>query len=163
MDAREAPVIINVMRFRTCTAIAGVFLWGVSFSGVARAQGAPTAQSAVATVQAIAKALVANDADAVGKLLSPDWIVISTHGGMAGRDDFLAGIRSDQFKRKTLDVSDPRVKLYGNIAVVTVHASTSGLLGGKPFNVQERSTDVLQWQPEGGWKSVLTQESDIRK
>jgi ketosteroid isomerase-like protein len=151
------------MALRKRAFLAGLLLCFAFGAGPARAQDTPTPQTALATVQAIANALLANDADKLGPLLAPDWTVISTHGGMADRDDFLAAIRSGQFTRTSMEISEPRIKLYGDLAVVTVHVSTSGHLGGKPFNVQERSTDVLQWQTGGGWKSVLTQESDIRK
>jgi hypothetical protein len=33
---------------------------------------------------------------------------------------------------------------------------------GKSFDVAERQTDVLVWR-DGGWKSVLTHETEIRQ
>ena len=122
----------------------------------------PTEESAVAAEQEVAKALLANDADAVGRLLADDWVVVSTYGRMADREAFLGVIRSGQFSRKAMELSDIRVKLYGNTAVVTSELHTSGMLMGKPFDVLERQTDVLVWN-EGGWKSVLTHETQIRE
>lgn len=122
----------------------------------------PTEASATAAEQEVAKALLANDADAVGRLLADDWIVVSTYGGMADRDAFLGVIKSGQFTRKTMELSDIRVKLYGNTAVVTSKLHTSGMIMGRPFDVPERQTDVLVWK-DGGWKSVLTHETQIRE
>ncbi len=62
--------------------------------------------------------------------------------------------------RKTYAISEPRVRLYGNVAVVTTLVKTSGTLQGKPFNVSERQTDVLHWQ-HGAWKVVLAHETKI--
>ena len=121
----------------------------------------PTAESAVAAEQQVAQALLANDADAVGRLLTDDWIVVSTYGGVADKAGFLGVIKSGDFVRKTMDLSDIRVKLYGNTAVVTSKLNTSGTFMGKSFSVPERQTDVLVWR-EGGWKSVLTHETEIR-
>lgn len=121
----------------------------------------PTAENAVAAEQQVAKALLANDADAVGRLLTADWIVISTYGGVADKTGFLGVIKSGDFVRKTMDLSDIRVKLYGKTGVVTSKLQTSGTFMGKAFDVPERQTDVLVWR-EGGWKSVLTHETEIR-
>ena len=145
---------------RLTMAIFGILSIGVlsSRAGVAR----PTAENALAAEQEVARALLANDADAVGRLLADDWVVINTYGGVGDREGFLAVIKSGDFTRKTMSLSDTRVRLYGNVAVVTAQVATSGILMGKPFDVQERSTDVLRWQ-SGGWKSVLTHETEIRK
>jgi len=121
---------------------------------------APTEASAVAAEQEVARALLANDADAVGRLLADDWIVVSTHGGVADRAAFLGVIKSGQFTRQTMELSDIRVKLYGNTALVTSKLHTSGRFMGKPFDVPERQTDVLVWK-NGEWKSVLTHETQI--
>jgi len=128
--------------------------------GTNRASG-PTTENAWAAEQEVAQAMLANNAEAVGKLLASDWVVVSTYGGMADRAGFLEAIKTGAFTRKTMELSDPRVRIYGNTAVVTSKLKTSGMLGGKPFDVSERQTDVLTWQ-DGGWKSVLTHETQIR-
>lgn len=122
----------------------------------------PTAENALAAEQEVAQALLSNDADAVGKLLADDWVVISTYGGMADRTGFLSVIKSGNFTRKTMALSDPRVRVYGDMAVVTSELATSGMFMGKSFDVRERQTDVLRWH-DGGWKSVLTHETEIRQ
>lgn len=125
----------------------------------------PSKESALAAEQEIAQALQANDADAVGRLLDKDWAVVNTNGGLGDgiREAYCAAIKSRQFTRKTfeLDLASARVRLYGNIAVVTVKLATSGSIEGKPFDVKELQTDVLKWEG-GGWKSVLTHETKIK-
>jgi ketosteroid isomerase-like protein len=120
----------------------------------------PTAKSAWAADEAVAGALRANDAQALGQLLAADWVVISAHGAVADRDGFLAAIRSGAFTRKTLELSEPRVRVYGNTALVTAQVKTSGVFGGRNFDVTERETDVLIWR-NGGWKAVLSHETEI--
>jgi len=126
----------------------------------------PTKENALAAEQAIGQALLANDADAVRSLLDPDWAVISTDGGIGDgvRDGFCAAIKSGQFTRKTfvLDLPNARVRLYGNLALITVKLATSGMVGGKPFDVREVQTDVLKWE-DGGWKSILTHETKVKE
>jgi ketosteroid isomerase-like protein len=126
----------------------------------------PTKENALAAEQAIGQALLANDADAVSRLLDPDWAVINTDGGIGDgvRDGFCAAIKSGQFTRKTfvLDLPNARVRLYGNLALLTVKLATSGMIGGKPFDVKEVQTDVLKWE-DGGWRSILTHETKVKE
>jgi ketosteroid isomerase-like protein len=95
-------------------------------------------------------------------MLDKDWIVISTTGGVGeGPSIFPDGIKSGYLTRKTMELSEPRVRLYGKVAVVTTKVKTSGTFQGKPFAVLERQTDVLRWE-NGGWKCVLTHETKIQ-
>lgn len=127
----------------------------------ARPQAGPTEESALAAEQQIASAMQANDADAIARDLDDDWIVIATSGGIGeGKSVFPSGIKSGYLTRKTFEISEPRVRVYGNVALVTTKVKTSGMFQGKPFDVQERQTDVLVWK-DGAWKSVLTHETKI--
>jgi hypothetical protein len=122
----------------------------------------PTEESALAADSTINQALLTNNVDALGRLLADEWIVINTAGGVGKREPFLAALKAGLFTRKTMDLSEPRVEIYGNTAVVTTHLNTSGMLGDKAFDVSERQTDVLVWK-DGSWKSVLLHETKIPK
>ena len=124
--------------------------------------GGPTAENALAAEQEIARAMASNDADGITLSLADDWAVIATSGAVAeGKSVFADGIKSGYLTRKTFEISEPRVRLYGDVALVTTKVQTSGMLQGKPFDVTERQTDVLVWK-DGGWKSVLTHETKIQ-
>ena len=119
----------------------------------------PTKEGALATIQEMARAMQENDADAISRLLSDDWAVISARGGVGeGKSIFPDGIRSGVLTRNKFEISEPRVHLYGDIALVTTKVSLAGTFSGKPFDVKERETDVLHWE-NSGWKIVLTHES----
>lgn len=125
------------------------------------ASSGPTAASALAADEELATAIRNNDANGIESLLSTDWAVVATSGGMGeGKSIFPNGIKSGALVRKTYELSDARVRLYGNVALVTSKVKTSGIFGGRPFDVMERQTDVLLWQ-SGSWKCVLTQETKI--
>jgi ketosteroid isomerase-like protein len=132
--------------------------------GISKAKpaGRPTAENALAAEQEIARAMASNDADGITRSLADDWAVIATSGAVAeGKSVFADGIKSGFLTRKTFEISEPRVRLYGDVALVTTKVQTSGMLQGKPFDVTERQTDVLVWK-DGGWKSVLTHETKIQ-
>jgi ketosteroid isomerase-like protein len=128
-------------------------------SGGAKSAAGPTAESAMAAEDELTRAMRDNDADGIARCLSDDWAVISAKGGVGeGKSIFPDGIKSGYLTRKTFETSEPRVRLYGNIALVTTKVKTSGMFGGKPFDVMERQTDVWLWR-DGVWKCVLTHEA----
>jgi ketosteroid isomerase-like protein len=157
------------MRVGSITATLGLVLGlvvGLLFTSAATSRakpaGGPTAENALAAEQEIARAMANNDADGITRSLADDWVVIATSGSVAeGKSVFADGINSGFLTRKTFEISEPRVHLYGDVALVTTKVQTSGTLQGKPFNVTERQTDVLVWK-DGGWKSVLTHETKIQ-
>ena len=157
------------MRVGSITATLGLVLGlvvGLLFTSAATSRakpaGGPTAENALAAEQEIARAMANNDADGITRSLADDWVVIATSGGVAeGKSVFADGIKSGYLTRKTFEISEPRVRLYGDTAVVTAKVQTSGTFQGNPFDVTERQTDVLVWK-DGGWKSVLTHETKIQ-
>jgi ketosteroid isomerase-like protein len=125
----------------------------------AEAAAGPTEDSALATVQEMARAMRENDADGIARVLSDDWAVISGRGGVGeGKSIFPSSIKSGYLTRTAFEISEPRVRLYGDVALVTTKVRTAGTFGGKPFDVIERETDVLHWEA-GGWRIVLTHET----
>ena len=65
-------------------------------------------------------------------------------------------------KNTAYEVSEPRVRLYGNVALVTTKIHNAGTFGGKPYDVLERQTDVWLWK-DGVWKCVLTHKGVGRR
>jgi hypothetical protein len=129
------------------------------FTATARSIVGPTVENALAADQELAKAMRENDTAGISRLLDKGWAVINTKGGLGeGPSIFPDGIRSGLLTRKTYELSEPRVRLYGDIALVTTTVETSGTFGGKPFAVKERQTDVLRWT-KGRWKCILTHET----
>jgi ketosteroid isomerase-like protein len=129
----------------------------------AKAQGetGPTAASALAADDDLTKAIRKNNGEGIARWLDKDWAVVSTTGGMGeGPSTFPDGIKSGVLTRTTFETSEPRVRVFDNVALVTTKVKTSGVLAGKPFDVQERQTDVWLWKG-GGWKCILTHETKI--
>jgi hypothetical protein len=132
-----------------------------------QAQVGAMAKSALSTDEAINQALLAGDGNALKPLLADDWIVVSGFGSVAKKDDFIDFIRAGG-PRNTMLLSEARVRLYGDTALVTTHLNAAGPfvkeINGKVvrecFAVRERQTDVLVWK-NGNWKSVLLHETII--
>ncbi len=128
-------------------------------AGDAKPAAGPTAESAMAAEDELTRAMRDNDADGIAHSLSDDWAVISARGGVGeGKSIFPDGIKTGYLTHKAYEISEPRVRLYGNVALVTMKVHNAGMFNGKPFDVMERQTDVWLWK-DGGWKCVLTHEA----
>ncbi len=127
----------------------------------AQADAMPTAAGALVADESLARAIRTNDADAIAGWLDKDWAVISTVGEMGeGPSVFPSGIKTGALTRNTFEISEPRVRVFGDVALVTTKVKTSGVLQGKPFDVAERQTDVWEWK-DGAWRCVLTHETKM--
>jgi ketosteroid isomerase-like protein len=127
----------------------------------AQPQSGPTATSVLAADDALSTAIRENNADGITGWLDKDWAVVSGRGDVGeGVSIFPSGISSGVLRRTTFETSEPRVRLYGDVALVTAKVKTSGMFRGKPFDVLERQTDVWHWK-DGAWKCVLTHETII--
>jgi uncharacterized protein YciI/ketosteroid isomerase-like protein len=142
--------------------IAGFLLAPAQLFGAAsntKPSTGPTAENALAADQQFAMALQNNDTLGIVRMLDKDWAVITSHGDIAeGLDVFPSGIRSGHRMLNAQEVSEPRVRLFGNVAVVT--SKVRIVVRGIPREFNERQTDTWLWK-NGAWKCILTQESDL--
>jgi ketosteroid isomerase-like protein len=132
-------------------------------AGGAKTAAGPTAESALAADDELTRALRDDDPDGIARRLSDDWVVISARGEVGeGKSIFPNAIRSGHLKHTAYESSEPRVRVYGNVALVTtrLHNAGSSLVGSehKPYDAMEIQTDVWLWK-DGGWKCVLTHEA----
>jgi len=101
------------------------------------------------------QAIATNDADAVGRFLANDWIVIDPDGGIIDRARFLGVIKSGALTHEMMESADTRVRIYGDTAIVTTLTTTKGKFSGQVFSTLERATDVFVKQ-DGRWRCVLS-------
>ena len=108
------------------------------------------------------EAMIQNDVEAIGRILSDDWIIIDPEGGVVDKSRFLDVIRSGALKHEAMDSEDIRVRTYPNTATVTAVSHTRTKYLGKEFTTHERATDVFVKKDER-WQCVLTHLTTLTK
>jgi ketosteroid isomerase-like protein len=160
---RKSMHIMNGILILTIVGLLIAPLAKAQVAGDAKPVAGPTAESVLAAEEEYIRAMRENDAEGIARCLTDDWAVISAKGGLGeGKSIFPDGVKQGSLTRKSYEFSEPRVRLYGNVALVTVKVHTAGTFVGKPFDVMERETDVWLWK-DGSWKCALTHETQLEK
>ncbi len=107
-----------------------------------------------------AEAVIQENADALDKLVSDDWVVYGPDGKAVSKAAFLGVIKSGALTHSAMDFDEARVRVNGDTAIVTGRATTTGAYQGQAFTTRERSTDVFVRQ-NGQWRCVQTQLTTI--
>jgi len=112
--------------------------------------------------KAFAEAIVKNDLNGIGQLVTDDWVIIDPNGEIVERARFFEVIKSGALTHDMMESEDFRVRVYGESAVVTAITSTKGKFMGQEFRTQERATDVFV-KRDGRWQCVLTHLTQFTK
>lgn len=97
-------------------------------------------------------AQLAEDVPAMDKLLSDEFLGITASGQVVTKLQQLDRMRTRSLDIRQLDISDTKVKISGNVAVVTSLAQITGTADGEPLRGSFRYTRVYQRVPGDGWK-----------
>ena len=109
-----------------------------------------------------AKAIVTNDAEAIGKFLADDWVIVDPDGGIIDRARFLDVIKSGMLTHELMESEDQTVRSYGDSAVLTALTKTKAKFAGQEFTTQERATDFFV-KRDGRWQCVFSQLTTFKK
>ncbi|HEX2285739.1 MAG TPA: nuclear transport factor 2 family protein [Mycobacterium sp.] len=102
-----------------------------------------------------AAAIVSNDAARIAEFMADDWVMVS-ETGVSARQDFLALIESGQLSHSAMQrISDARVRVYGETAVVTARVTNTAHFQDQRFDADEWTTDVYV-RRDGRWVCALT-------
>ena len=107
-----------------------------------------------------AAAVVKGDVAALEKVTSDDYSLINMNGQMSDKSQMISNFKSGQTKLTSDEVSEMKVRVYGDTAVVTGKADIKGTLGGKDATGQIRFTRVYV-KKGGRWQSVAFQQTRV--
>src|SRR6266481_8979891 len=105
-----------------------------------------------------AAAVVKGDVATLEKQTSDDYTLINMNGQMSDKSQMVSAFKSGQTKLTSDELSDMKVRVYGNTAVITGKADVKGTLGGKDTSGQIMFTRVYV-KKGGSWQSVAFQQT----
>ena len=106
------------------------------------------------------RAMVGNDADAIGAFMADDWVIIGPDGSIGGKADFLALVRAGTLTHDVMESHDVDVRLYGDAALVIARGTSGGAFNGEPFLLFERVSSLFIRHGDG-WRCVSTHLSKL--
>jgi ketosteroid isomerase-like protein len=93
-------------------------------------------------------------------MTSDDYTFITLRGDLRTKSDIVKGFQSKSFKYDSRTISDLRVRVFGDTAVVTGRSTQKGTEGGKDYSGDYRFTRVYVKQ-NGRWITVALQATLI--
>jgi ketosteroid isomerase-like protein len=106
------------------------------------------------------QAQLTNNISMVDRLLADDYLGISANGTLETKADELATRRSGILHITELDLSDIKVRIYGDTAVVTSKADLVGKRGDRDISGRYRYTRVYS-NRAGQWRIVSFEASRV--
>jgi ketosteroid isomerase-like protein len=106
------------------------------------------------------QAMVENDAEAIGRYMADDWIIVGTDGSTSDKTTFLGLIESGALSHNVMESDDVTIRVYGDAAVVTARGVSGGMYRGHPFREVERQSNMFIRQGSQ-WRCVLTHLSRL--
>jgi ketosteroid isomerase-like protein len=105
-------------------------------------------------------AMVGNDADAIGRFMADEWVIVGSDGRVSDKRQFLAQISEGRLTHHTMTTEQAEVRMYGATAVLIATGVSAGHYDGHAFEERERQSNVFV-QHDGAWKCVLTHLSRL--
>lgn len=104
-----------------------------------------------------AGAYLSGNADKLAAIFSNDYIQTNTRASVSYKDEEVAELRAGGFRYDKFDMTDMKVQLYGNAAVVTgnMWVKATDKASGKSLDMQMRVTDTFIRQ-DGKWQVVAS-------
>ena len=150
-------------RMATRVVVAAVFGVATLTAASARAQGAATA-SVEEQIKKMEKdraaAVVKADVATLEGLTSDDYVLINANGQVSNKAETMSNIKTGKIKLTANEVSDMKVRVYGDSAVVTGKSTAKGSINGVELKGPVMFTRVYV-KKNGKWQAVAFQQTPI--
>jgi ketosteroid isomerase-like protein len=114
----------------------------------------PTAHF-TALEEAFNAAMISNDVEQIAACISDDWVLVTPEAGPVSRERILSVIADGSLSHDMMVKNITRIKVYGDVAVVTGRGQNTGHFAGTPISADEWITDIYRKMGER-WLCVLT-------
>jgi ketosteroid isomerase-like protein len=107
-----------------------------------------------------AAAAVKGDVATIEKQTSDDYTFINLYGQMSDKSQMVNAFKTGRTKLTSDEVSDMKVRVYGDTAVITGKVDVAGTMAGKDTKAQIMFTRVYV-KKGGQWQSVAFQQTRV--
>ncbi len=108
------------------------------------------------------EAVISNKVEKIKKCITEDWMLVDAQGGIIPQERFFQVLEQGLLSHDAMVKEVLRVKVYGNVALVTGRGQNSGSWQGQPMEADEWITDVYK-KENGKWLCVLTHLTPVKK
>jgi ketosteroid isomerase-like protein len=99
--------------------------------------------------------MISNDVSRIGTCIAADWVLVTPEAGIVPRERILQAIATGVLSHDSMAKDVGRVKVYGDIALVTARGRNTGTFKGQRISADEWITDVYR-KVDQRWLCVLT-------
>jgi len=107
------------------------------------------------------QAIISGDAGALERMTSDDYTFVTLRGELRTKAEIIQGFKTGSFHYDSREISDLKVRVYDNTAVVTGRSIQNGKENGKDYSGDYRFTRVYVKQ-NGRWQTVALQTTLIQ-
>ena len=107
------------------------------------------------------KAVISNKVDEIKNCVTADWVLVDSQGGIISQEGFFSVLDQGLLSHHTMTKKILRVKVYGDIALVTGRGQNTGSWKGQPMEADEWITDVYKKENDK-WLCVLTHLTPVK-
>ncbi len=108
------------------------------------------------------QAILKGDAAAIERMTAGDYTFVTLKGELRTKAEIVKGFASGAFKYQSRTISDLKIRVYGDTAVVTGRSVQKGIENGKDYSGDYWFTRVYVKQ-NGAWMTVALQTTMIQK
>ncbi len=108
------------------------------------------------------EAILHSDVKALDGLMADDFVVTTINGRVFHKADELALYRDGSRKLQSWDADDIKVRVYGDVAVVTGRATVKDSLGDRIRDFQFRFTHLWA-KAQGRWQLIVRHATEIAR
>jgi len=105
-------------------------------------------------------AMTARDYGKLAGLVHDDLVYTHSHSGVDNKASWLESMTNGRVTYKTAKLSDRKVRLYGDVALVTGMGVLDVEVGGQPKTMRLRFLEAWTRTPKG-WKFVAWQSTSM--
>ena len=114
-----------------------------------------------ATQSARFDAMIANDFDALERILAPDLVYTHTTGSVDTREEFIESLRDGSVRYESVDVTDNTIRVAGDVATSTGAADFKVSAGSQRLELSIRFIEVYV-REDDTWRLIAWQSTRSR-